>query len=327
MVSIRIFGNNVTHSIVLRSSRRKKKKNGGKVSSMIVKRKPSFLSLIPRRIRPVTQEEGSQDLNTANPCQVDENDAFPTESSVMPEQSPDTTPTAPLPSPGEPDQDPQPDTAELPPADLSEPEESPDQSMQSEQSDVDDFNARGGPVYEVQAVRSSRYSRKWREYEYLIKWKGYPEAENSWEPESNLHPSLAAEQQQLRREREEAERQAKLEEEREEEKKRRAKDASLARAKRIAERAAKQDNASGISVSIRDVTKILGCRRGAEEGSVDLAVVTSKGDQRYWVDSKLLMQHRTELVLEYYQARVAFRRWDSVAEDDEGQDYAVVSGQ
>jgi transposase InsO family protein len=43
----------------------------------------------------------------------------------------------------------------------------------------------GQPEYEVESILSHR--RHGRKYAYLIKWKGYATAENTWEPESNLN--------------------------------------------------------------------------------------------------------------------------------------------
>jgi Chromo (CHRromatin Organisation MOdifier) domain len=43
------------------------------------------------------------------------------------------------------------------------------------------------PEYEIEAILSHR--RIGRGYQYLIKWKGYSTAENSWEPEKNLEHS------------------------------------------------------------------------------------------------------------------------------------------
>ena len=38
--------------------------------------------------------------------------------------------------------------------------------------------------YEVEAILDSR--KKKRYIEYLVKWKGYSDAENSWEPRGNV---------------------------------------------------------------------------------------------------------------------------------------------
>ena len=42
----------------------------------------------------------------------------------------------------------------------------------------------GEPQYEVEAILSHR--RRGKGHQYLIKWKGYSSADNSWEPENNL---------------------------------------------------------------------------------------------------------------------------------------------
>lgn len=38
----------------------------------------------------------------------------------------------------------------------------------------------------VEAVLGERYNKKKKVKEYLLKWKGYSDAENTWEPEANL---------------------------------------------------------------------------------------------------------------------------------------------
>jgi Chromo (CHRromatin Organisation MOdifier) domain len=41
--------------------------------------------------------------------------------------------------------------------------------------------------HEVEAIIA--HKRQGSHYKYLIKWQGYPSAENTWEPESNLKHS------------------------------------------------------------------------------------------------------------------------------------------
>jgi hypothetical protein len=45
----------------------------------------------------------------------------------------------------------------------------------------------GEAEYEVEAIRSHRYFRKNKRLQYLLKWKGYPEADNTWESEDQLN--------------------------------------------------------------------------------------------------------------------------------------------
>jgi hypothetical protein len=40
----------------------------------------------------------------------------------------------------------------------------------------------GQNEYEVEAIRSHRHFGRQRKLQYLLKWKGYPESNNTWEP-------------------------------------------------------------------------------------------------------------------------------------------------
>jgi hypothetical protein len=44
--------------------------------------------------------------------------------------------------------------------------------------------------FEVEQIVSSRQFRKQKAWQYLIKWKGYPNSENTWEPLQNLKNSM-----------------------------------------------------------------------------------------------------------------------------------------
>src|SRR5712671_1995622 len=43
------------------------------------------------------------------------------------------------------------------------------------------------PEYEVEAIINHRFFGQRRRLQYLIKWKGYPHSDNTWEPSENLH--------------------------------------------------------------------------------------------------------------------------------------------
>ncbi len=44
----------------------------------------------------------------------------------------------------------------------------------------------GGEQYEVKAIRSHRRQGRGKQLQYLVKWLGYPESDNTWEPAGNL---------------------------------------------------------------------------------------------------------------------------------------------
>ena len=44
----------------------------------------------------------------------------------------------------------------------------------------------GGEQYEVEAIRSHRRQGRGRQLQYLVKWLGYPESDNMWEPAGHL---------------------------------------------------------------------------------------------------------------------------------------------
>ncbi len=45
----------------------------------------------------------------------------------------------------------------------------------------------GEEEYEVEKIINHRHSGQSRTLQYLIKWKGYPEADNTWEPANQVH--------------------------------------------------------------------------------------------------------------------------------------------
>src|SRR5579863_10485347 len=40
----------------------------------------------------------------------------------------------------------------------------------------------GEAEYEVEQIRGHRHHGRRRQLQYLLKWKGYPESDNTWEP-------------------------------------------------------------------------------------------------------------------------------------------------
>jgi len=40
--------------------------------------------------------------------------------------------------------------------------------------------------YEVETICSHQCHGKWKQLQYLVKWLGYPESNNTWEPAGHL---------------------------------------------------------------------------------------------------------------------------------------------
>src|SRR5579863_5686676 len=45
----------------------------------------------------------------------------------------------------------------------------------------------GEVEYEVEQIRSHRHHGRRKQLQYLLKWKGYPESDNTWEPADQVH--------------------------------------------------------------------------------------------------------------------------------------------
>jgi len=45
----------------------------------------------------------------------------------------------------------------------------------------------GQEEYEVEAILNHRLHRRHHQLQYLIKWKGYPHSDNTWEPSNHVH--------------------------------------------------------------------------------------------------------------------------------------------
>ena len=44
----------------------------------------------------------------------------------------------------------------------------------------------GEEFWEVDKILDSRISGRWKKLQFLVRWKGYSEGHESWEPEGNL---------------------------------------------------------------------------------------------------------------------------------------------
>ena len=60
-----------------------------------------------------------------------------------------------------------------------------DKTPESEYETASEEESEAEKYYEVEKIVKARKRKGKREF--LIKWKGYPESQNTWEPESNLN--------------------------------------------------------------------------------------------------------------------------------------------
>lgn len=55
-----------------------------------------------------------------------------------------------------------------------------------DEADEEQSTSKGDGVFEVEKILDSRYNYKEKTHEYLIKWVGFPDKDNSWTPTKNL---------------------------------------------------------------------------------------------------------------------------------------------
>lgn len=60
-----------------------------------------------------------------------------------------------------------------------------DLANDDDDDDTED-DGEGGDLYEVERIVTDRRNPLTGEREFLVKWKGYPENESTWEPSENL---------------------------------------------------------------------------------------------------------------------------------------------
>ena len=78
----------------------------------------------------------------------------------------------------------------VPSTPVREGEEDDDESDESEeheneQMDTEDEESDDEDVYTAERIVKSRKRKNIQEY--LVKWEGYPDDQNTWEPEQNIH--------------------------------------------------------------------------------------------------------------------------------------------
>ncbi|KAG9396331.1 Chromo (CHRromatin Organization MOdifier) domain [Carpediemonas membranifera] len=155
-------------------------------------------------------------------------------------------------------------------------------------SDTDDFN-KGGDTYEVERIKSRRWNKKKCMHEYLIKWKGWPDAAASWEPETNIHPVLVREEQRKRGE---------LKQE-----KKGHRSSSIIRSRRKWWDLCKPLTQGKLDLD--SVSQII-AGRVSDEGMLELCVGTDVGEDRFWVSATALAEKKAAMMAMFYEKHIVF---------------------
>ncbi|KAJ8311803.1 hypothetical protein KUTeg_010646, partial [Tegillarca granosa] len=161
--------------------------------------------------------------------------------------------------------------------------------------------------YTVEKVVDGRVRNGKREY--LLKWKGYPDSENTWEPESNLDcPDLIAEFEEKKKKREQ-------------EKKRKTQngmeDSSVKKKKKVAEVKTTEDD-----------NKPRGFDRGLQPERI-IGATDSSGELMKDSDEADLVPARQanvkcpQIVIAFYEERLTWHTHNDNEEDDSKEDSMI----
>lgn len=168
--------------------------------------------------------------------------------------------------------------------------------------------------YTVEKVVDGRVRNGKREY--LLKWKGYPDSENTWEPESNLDcPDLIAEFEEKKKKREQ-------------EKKRKTQngmeDSSVKKKKKVAEvKTTEDDNKPrGFDRGLQPERII-----GATDSSGELMFLMKwkDSDEADLVPARQANVKCPQIVIAFYEERLTWHTHNDNEEDDSKEDSMIKS--
>uniref|UniRef100_A0A131XAM8 Heterochromatin protein 1 n=1 Tax=Hyalomma excavatum TaxID=257692 RepID=A0A131XAM8_9ACAR len=185
--------------------------------------------------------------------------------------------------------------------------------MSGKRKSPEDGNSSGSEEFTVEKILDKRV-RNGR-VEYFLKWKGYPDSENTWEPHSNLDcPELIQEFEDNRKKREEKKRTAgaKANGAAEEPKKKKAKSASEVR-----QPSEEETQPRGFDRGL-EPERIIGATDSS--GELMFLIKWKNSDEADLVPSRLANVKCPQVVIQFYEERLTWHTSTNTAKSEEAEE-------
>lgn len=186
-------------------------------------------------------------------------------------------------------------------------------TMSGKRKSPEDGNSSGSEEFTVEKILDKRV-RNGR-VEYFLKWKGYPDSENTWEPHSNLDcPELIQEFEDNRKKREEKKRTAgaKANGAAEEPKKKKAKSASEVR-----QPSEEETQPRGFDRGL-EPERIIGATDSS--GELMFLIKWKNSDEADLVPSRLANVKCPQVVIQFYEERLTWHTSTNTAKSEEAEE-------